>query len=173
MANITTPTIKIFLWQNIVCRFGVPRELVLDNAKNFDNGTVKEFCQSMGIKMDFVSVYHPQSNGAVENANGQIFRAIKKILLDQKKGKWAEELPGVVWSHNTTEYRATKFPPFRLLYGEEAVTPEEIKNGSLRTSEKAKHDSPEVTKDLVDVDRLEAVMNLEKYQQEIRKWGDK
>lgn len=121
VANITAPTIKKFLWQIIVCRFGVPRELVLDKAKNFDNGIVKELCHPIGIKVNFVSVYHPQSNGADKNANGQIFRTIKKIRLDQKKGKWAEELPGIVWSHNTTESRATKFTPFRLLYGEEAV----------------------------------------------------
>lgn len=35
VANITVPTIKKFLWQNIICRFGVPREIVQDNAKNF------------------------------------------------------------------------------------------------------------------------------------------
>jgi hypothetical protein len=43
------------------------------------------------------------------------------------KGKWAEELPRVVWSHNISVIRATNFMPFKLLYGEEPVTPEEIK----------------------------------------------
>jgi hypothetical protein len=38
-------------------------------------------------------VYHPQSNEAVEKANALIFTAIKKILENQPKGKWAEELP--------------------------------------------------------------------------------
>jgi hypothetical protein len=33
-------------------------------------------------------VYHPQSNEVVERANGKIFIAIKKRLLDDKKGKW-------------------------------------------------------------------------------------
>jgi hypothetical protein len=40
----------------------------------------------------FASVYHPQSNGVVERANGQIFSAIKKCLFEQKKGKWVDEL---------------------------------------------------------------------------------
>jgi hypothetical protein len=40
-------------------------------------------------------VYHPQSNGIVERANGKIFTAIKKRLLDDKKGKWANQLPEV------------------------------------------------------------------------------
>jgi hypothetical protein len=77
-------------------------------------------------------VYHPQSNGGVERANGLIFSRIKKCILDPKKGKWVDELPKVIWSHNTTVSRATGFTPFRLLFGNEAMTPEEIKNESMR-----------------------------------------
>jgi hypothetical protein len=86
----------------------------------------------MGVKAAIASVYHPRSNSAVEKANTLIFSAINKILEDQPKGKWAEELPRVVWSHNTYVSRAIKFTPFKLLYGEESVTPEEIKLCSAR-----------------------------------------
>jgi len=85
----------------------------------------------VGTKTIFASIYHPQSNGAVERANGIIFGSIKKCLFDQKKGKWADELPKVIWSHNTSESRTTKFTPFRLLYGAEAMTPEELKTEVL------------------------------------------
>jgi hypothetical protein len=60
------------------------------------------------------------------------FSGIKKCLFDQKKVKWVDELPKVIWSHNTTVSRATCFTPFRLLFGIEAMTPEEIKNESMR-----------------------------------------
>jgi hypothetical protein len=43
-----------------------------------------------------------------------------------------DELPKVIWSHNTTVSRSTGFTPFRLLFGTEAMTPEEIKNESMR-----------------------------------------
>jgi hypothetical protein len=33
LANIKAPTIQKFFWQNIICRFGVPRELTVDNGK--------------------------------------------------------------------------------------------------------------------------------------------
>jgi hypothetical protein len=58
----------------------------------------------------------------VERANGKIFTAIKKMLLDDKKGKWVDLLPEAVWALNTTECRATGFTPFLLLYGSEAMT---------------------------------------------------
>jgi hypothetical protein len=110
-------------------------------------------------------VYHPQSNDVVERANDKIFTAIKKMLLDDKKGKWADLLPEAVWALNTTECRATGFTPFRLLYGSEAMTPQEIKHGSPRTSASAVPDIDEPTsKDLIDGDRVFALQDLDKYQ---------
>jgi hypothetical protein len=64
----------------------------------------------------------------VERANSQIFEAIEKILEGEKKGKWAKVMPTVVWSHNTIVCRATNFTPFWLMYGAEAVLPDEIKH---------------------------------------------
>jgi hypothetical protein len=109
-------------------------------------------------------VYHPQSNGVVERANGLVFSGIKKCLFDQKKGKWVDELPKVIWSHNTTMSRATGFTPFRLLFGTEAMTLEEIKNESMRVLKE---------KDMIELTILEAAENIKKYQKETKAWKDK
>jgi hypothetical protein len=128
---------------------------------------------AIGTKLAFASVYHPQSNGVVERANGKIFTAIKKMLIDDKKGKWADLLPEAVWALNTTECRATGFTPFRLLYGSEAMTPQEIKHGSPRTSASAIPDADEPTsKDLIDGDRVFALQALDKYQAQTKAWRD-
>jgi hypothetical protein len=97
----------------------------------------------MRVEAAFASVYHPQSNGAVEKVNALIFTTIKKILENQPKGKWVEELSRAVWSHNSFIYRAMKFTPFKLLYGEEPVTPEEIKLCSARTKTEATYSPSE------------------------------
>ena len=125
--------------------------------------------------MKFASVYHPQSNGAVERANGIIFSGIKKCLYDQKKGRWVDELPRVIWSHNTTQSRATGFSPFRLLYGSEAMTPEEIKNESLRVlkAKDVQEIEVKIEKYMIELDILEAAENIDKYQKETRKWRDR
>jgi hypothetical protein len=165
VSTITSKTAQKFFWKNIVCRFGVLSELTIDNGKQFDSQDFRDFCFSIGTKHVFASVYHPQSNGVVERANGKIFTAIEKRLLDNKKGKWADQLPEVIWALNTTECRATRFTPFRLLYGSEAMTPQEIKHGSPRTSTSAVPDVDEPTsKYLIDGDRVLALQALNKYQ---------
>jgi transposase InsO family protein len=132
VATITSATIRKFFWQQIICRFGVPKKLTADNGKQFDCQDFREYCSSIGTRLCFASVYHPQSNGAVERANGQIFLAIKKCLFDQRKGKWADELSRGIWSHDTTKSRTTKFTQFRLLYEAEAMCPEGLDNDSAR-----------------------------------------
>jgi hypothetical protein len=120
-------------------------------------------------------VYHPQFNGAVERANGLIFSGIKKCLFDQKKGKWVDELPKVIWSHNTTVSRATSFTPFRLLFGTEAMRPEEIRNESMRVlkAKEIEETDQKVEKDMIEMTILEAADNIEKYQKETKAWKNK
>jgi hypothetical protein len=120
-------------------------------------------------------VYHSQSNGAVERANGLIFSGAKKCLFDQKKGKWINELPRVIWSHNTTISRATGFMPFRLIFGTKAMTPEEIKNESMRVlkAKEIEEADQKVEKDMIELTILEAAENIEKYQKETKGWKDK
>jgi transposase InsO family protein len=175
LTNITAPTVQKFFWQNIICRFGVPRELTMDNGKQFDCYSFKEYCKMLGTHVKYSSVYHPQSNGAVERANRLIFSGIKKCLYDQKKGKWIDELSKVIWSHNTTVSRAIGFTPFLLLFGTEPMTPEEIKNESLRV-QKAKEIEEvgmKVEKNMIELTILDASENIEKYQRETKAWRDK
>jgi transposase InsO family protein len=127
VSTITTKTSQTFFRQNIVCRFGVPSELTVDNGKQFNNQDFWNFCASLGTKVVFASVYHPQSNGVIERANGKIFTTIKKRLLEDKKGKWADQLPEMLWGLNIIESRATCFTPFRQMYRAEAMTPQELK----------------------------------------------
>jgi hypothetical protein len=79
-----------------------------------------------------------------------------------------------VCSHNTTTSRSTGFTPFKLLFGDEAITLEEAKVGSIRTvaSTEDKADYS-VAKDVIEGIRLQAVENINKYQVETIKWHDR
>jgi hypothetical protein len=80
----------------------------------------------------------------------------------------------VVWSHNTTISRSTDFTPFKLLFGDEAITPEEAMAGSIRTVASAENEANySMAKDAIKGIRLQAVENINKYQAETIKWRDR
>jgi hypothetical protein len=80
----------------------------------------------------------------------------------------------VVWSHNTTASRSTGFTPFKLLFGDEAITPEEAKAGSIRTTASTEDKADyQVTKDTKEGTRLQAIEHINKYQAKTIKWCDR
>jgi hypothetical protein len=111
----------------------------------------------------------------LERANGLVFSGIKKFLFGRKKGKWTDELPKLIWSHNTTVSRAMGFTPFCLLFGTEAMTPEEIKNEIMRVLKEKEIEEVDqkVEKDMIELTFLEAAENIEKYQKETKTWNDR
>jgi hypothetical protein len=69
-----------------------------------------------------------------------------------------------MWSHNTTIFGTIGFTPFKLLYGEEAMLPEEIKHQSLRVIKQALAEDKQYLKETIKGTRLEVVENITKYQ---------
>jgi hypothetical protein len=71
--------------------------------------------------------------------------------------------------------RATGFTPFRLLFGIEAMTTEEIKNKSMRVQKTKEIEEVDikVEKDMIELTILEAAENIEKYQKETKAWKDR
>ena len=59
MATITEKNIRNFVWRNIICRYGIPRVLVLDNGKQFDNDSFKDFCLQLRIKNQYSLLAYP------------------------------------------------------------------------------------------------------------------
>ena len=69
LATITKKNIQSFVWRNIICRFGIPRMLVSDNGKQFDNSAFRDFYSELGIKNHYSLLTHPHANEQVEVTN--------------------------------------------------------------------------------------------------------
>ena len=44
LATITEKNVRSFVWRSIIWRFGIPKALVSDNKKQFDNDSFQDFC---------------------------------------------------------------------------------------------------------------------------------
>jgi hypothetical protein len=97
-----------------------------------------------------------------------------KSIFNLPKGKWLDELVKVVWNHNTIVSRSTGFTMFKLLFGDEAITPKEARTGSIRTSASAEDkEDCKITKDTIEGTRLQAIDHIKKYQAKTVKWRDR
>jgi hypothetical protein len=72
LGAITSAAVQKFVWKNIVCRFGVPKEFITDKGKQFDFDKFREMCERLNLENRFASVAHPQSNERAERTNGKI-----------------------------------------------------------------------------------------------------
>ena len=100
LAIITEKNIRSFVWRNIICRYRIPRVLVSDNGKQFDNSAFRDFCSELGIKNHYSSPAHSQANGQVEVTNWSLLKIIK-TRLEGAKDIWPDELPSVLWAYRT------------------------------------------------------------------------
>ena len=116
LANIWDVDVKKFVWKNIVMRFEVLDSLISDNGLQFDSKTFRTFCSDLGIKNRYSTPVYPQSNDQAEATNKTILNELKK-RLDEAKGRWAKELPNVLWAYRTTPRRSTGETSFSLTYG--------------------------------------------------------
>ena len=98
LANIRDVDVKKFVRRSIVTRFGVLESLVSDNGLQFDSKAFLKFCGSLGIINRYSILAYPQSNGQAKATNKAIVNRLKR-RLEGVKGRWAEELPSVLWAY--------------------------------------------------------------------------
>ena len=84
--------------------------------------------QEYGIQHHRSSAYRPQTNGAVEAANKNIKRILRKMVETSRD--WSEKLLFALWAYRTS----TGATPYSLVYGMEAMLPVEIEMRSLRVA---------------------------------------
>jgi hypothetical protein len=134
--------------------------------------------------VDSVTVAHPHTNGQVEHTNGMILQGLKpRILtleckdvhawLNTQVGKWATEVPSILWSLRTTPNRLTSFALFFMVYGAEATLTTDLQYGSSRVrtyqpdaAEKAQKD----TMDLLEESRDTTIIISAGYQQALQRY---
>lgn len=176
-ATIRAPDVQKFVWKNIICRHGLPYEIVTDNGSQFISAPFENFCALWKIRLSKSTPRNPQGNGQAEATNKTILDGIKK-RLDEKKGVWADELDGVLWSHRTTPRRSTGMTPFSLSHGMEAMSPAEVSIPSLRqltlTGDEELNNSMIIDQlDLIEEKRDQALLRIQNYQNQAAKYYNK
>lgn len=175
LITITATDVERFLWKNIISRFGVPYAIISDNGTQFVAEAIEKLCKKYNVRIFHSSVSYPQGNGQAEASNKTISAGIKRRLT-LKRGKWAEELPKVLWGYRTTPRRSTGRTPFSMAYGMEAVLPlatlipiARTENFDVPTNDEAVDRELDLAEELRD----EAHLKHSSYQQEVARGYNK
>nr|GEU72701.1 reverse transcriptase domain-containing protein [Tanacetum cinerariifolium] len=172
VATITGNQIKKFIWDNIVCIFGLPGEIISDYGKLFRDNPFKDWCEKLCIRQHFASVKHPQVNGLVERANRSLGEGIK-ARLDARNKNWIEEISHVLWAHRTIIKSSNDDTPFSLTYGTEVIIPAKIGMPTLRTARVdmvQNYEALEINLDLLEERREEAAIREAKSKAKMEKY---
>ncbi|GJS31935.1 reverse transcriptase domain-containing protein [Tanacetum coccineum] len=164
--------VKKFVWDNIVCKFGLPGEIISDNEKQFRDNPFKDWCEKLCIRQCFASVKHPQANDLVERANRSLGEGIKARLSEKNK-IWLEEISHVLWAHRTMIKSSNGETSFSLTYETEAVIPVEIGMPTLRTVEVdmiKNNEALEINLDLLEEKREQAAIQEAKSKAKMEKY---
>ena len=130
-ARLIVARVAKFIRSHIICRYGAPHELISDRGVHF-RGEVDTLIKGYDIQHHRSSTYRPQTNGAIEAANKNIKRILRKMV--ETSQDWSEKLPFALWAYCTYFRTSTGATLYSLVYGIEAVLPVEIEMGSLRVA---------------------------------------
>ena len=89
-AKLNVAKVATSIRSHIICRYGVPHELISDRGVHF-RGEVDTLLQIYGIQHHRSSAYRPQTNGADEAENENIKRIMRKMIETSRD--WSEKLP--------------------------------------------------------------------------------
>jgi transposase InsO family protein len=74
-----------FISKHIIHRFGIPQTLTTDQDSSFMSHQVRDFAESLKIKLLISSSYYTQANGQDEPSNKTLIKLIKKKIEENPK----------------------------------------------------------------------------------------
>ena len=115
-------TVARLFVEQIVCRHGIPEELLSDRGANFLSELIQGICRLLEVKKINTSGYHPQTDGLVEKFNSTLVNIISKSCNINDRD-WDDHLDLLLFAYRVSAQDSTKESPFYLMYGRDPRIP--------------------------------------------------
>jgi Integrase zinc binding domain/RNase H-like domain found in reverse transcriptase len=122
-------TIAMWLYEDILCRWGGLRTIVTDNGEPF-KAAAKWIAQKWGIKHITISPYNSQANGTIERPHWDIRQMLYKATGTGNTNKWYWFLNAVLWADRISIRRRLGCSPYYLVTGTHPILPLDAKEAT-------------------------------------------
>lgn len=104
---------------HIFSTIGAPKILQADNGKEFVAKLFSKVLCTLWPELTIVHgrPRHPESQGSVERANGDVENMIRAILIEKRTKDWVAQLNFVQFCKNTATNRVIKTSPYKATFG--------------------------------------------------------
>lgn len=85
----------------------------------------RKLCKIYGIEKSHKTPYHPEGNGQCEQFNRKLHDLLCSLPPEKKK-KWPQYLPHILFSYNTTDHASNSYSPYELIFGQKARLPVDV-----------------------------------------------
>ena len=129
MTEATTEACANALLHGWVSRHGVASCCTSDNGVEFVSSVWKKMQEKLGIKLNYTSLYSPQTNGLIERQNSTIKTSLKAALVqmgEDYKENWYDFLPWVLLMKRTSFQKELGTSPAFLAYGTNLAVPGDL-----------------------------------------------
>jgi hypothetical protein len=113
-----------WLADEIIPRWGAPREIILDRGSDMESKELQAFCQGIGIKQRFTAPYHHQSN-PVERVNRTILNMLR-TQMDGYTDSWTSYVSPTLLALRASKHKSTDASPAEIMFGRRLRLPVDL-----------------------------------------------
>ncbi|KAF8656706.1 hypothetical protein AX16_002449, partial [Volvariella volvacea WC 439] len=96
---------------NVFKLHGIPQKIVSDQGKQFESNFMRLLYSLLGIKPNYSTAWHPQTNGQAERLNQHVEQYLR-LYVDYHQENWVEWLAIAEFTYNDRKNAGTGKTPF-------------------------------------------------------------
>jgi transposase InsO family protein len=94
------------IFEHVICKCGVPDNIVTDRGKEFTNQFWKRVCSHLSINYRLSTEFHPQTDGQTEQQN-QTMEQYLWAFCNYEQDNWVELLSLAKFAYNNSVHHST------------------------------------------------------------------
>lgn len=129
LRNENAKSIALWLYEDILCRWGSLEWIVTDNGPAFI-AAVAWLVEKYGIAHIKISAYNSQANGRIERPHFDIRQILYKTCGEKNVSKWFWFFHAALWADRTSIRKRIGCSPYFLVTGAHPILPIDVKEAT-------------------------------------------